>query len=273
VNDLLAFETHVIDKVDGVVMPKAGDFDFAIETFAYPDGNAMSLKDIHIHLPKGKMLGLVGKTGSGKSTLLRLLMREFDEYTGSITYGTKSIKEFPMDDYLPMIANVPQDHFLFSMSVRNNIAFAQVDAPMEEVENAAKIASIHEDILGFKDGYDTMVGERGVSLSGGQKQRLSIARALMVDSELLILDDALSAVDAKTEEAILTNLKEGNKQTTIITAHRLSSVMHADEIIVMDEGKIVERGTHEQLLEEDKWYAQMWQLQQIEGEDVEYGRN
>jgi len=273
VEELLAIETHVIDRQDGKELARGGDFAFDIASFAYPKDEGASLEDIHIELKKGKMLGLVGKTGSGKSTLLRLLMREFDEYQGAITYGGADIKELAMDDYLPLIANVPQDHFLFSMSVADNIRFANVTADMEQVQAAAKIASVHDDILSFKDGYETMVGERGVSLSGGQKQRLSIARALMVNSELLILDDALSAVDAKTEEAILTNLKQDNKQTTIIVAHRLSSVMQADEIIVMDNGRISERGTHEELLASKKWYAQMWHLQQIQGEESDYGRN
>lgn len=151
------------------------------------------------------------------------------------------------------------------MTIRDNIRFANPDFTQEEVEKAADLAFINEDILGFPKGYDTMVGERGVSLSGGQKQRISIARALIVNPELLILDDALSAVDAKTEEAILKNLKEfRSEKTTIIAAHRLSSVMHAQEIVVIDEGRIVERGSHSELLALDGWYSRMWRKQQLE---------
>lgn len=180
-------------------------------------------------------------------------------------FGEHDIKAYRLQALLAAIGYVPQDHFLFSMTIRDNIRFAAPKSTQTMVEEVAKLAAIHEDIQAFVQGYDTLVGERGVSLSGGQKQRISIARSLITKPELLILDDALSAVDAKTEEAILQHLQaRTNGQTTIITAHRLSSVMHADEIIVMDQGTIVERGTHSQLLTNHGWYAQMWSKQQLE---------
>ena len=267
VDELLHEETQVIDQTNGVLPKRQADFEIRIIDFAYPEDSGTSLHQVQISLPQGKMLGIVGKTGAGKSTILKLLLREFDGYIGQITYGGSDIRELSMDSYLPLIGYVPQEHFLFSASVADNIRFAAPEATQEQVEAVARLAAIHTDILHFANGYETLVGERGVSLSGGQKQRLSIARALLVDSELLILDDALSAVDAKTEVEILRNLKNDRKQTTIIVAHRLSSVMYADEIIVMDGGTIAERGTHTELIALGGWYAQMWALQKIgEGE-------
>lgn len=210
-------------------------------------------------------MGIVGKTGAGKTTIIKLLMREYDQYQGKLMIGGKDIKEYSLDALLQSIGYVPQDHFLFSMTIRENIRFSNPALPEDAVEKAATMAFINNEIKELPKGYDTLVGERGVSLSGGQKQRISIARALIQNPELLILDDALSAVDAKTEEAILQNLKSNRKEkTTIIAAHRLSSVMHAKEILVIDQGKIVERGTHEELLTLGGWYQQMWDKQQLE---------
>lgn len=207
----------------------------------------------------------MGKTGSGKTTIFKLLLREYDRYKGQITYGGHDIRDYSLDALLQHIGYVPQDQFLFSTTIMNNIRFANQDFDQSKVDYVAKITAIHEDILEMEDGYNTLVGERGVSLSGGQKQRLAIARALIINPELLILDDALSAVDAKTEEAILSELKkERSEQTTIIAAHRISSVMHADEIIVIDNGGISERGTHKQLLESNGWYKEMHDKQQLE---------
>ena len=204
---------------------------------------------------------------------MKLLLRQYDDYQGKITYGNIDIKDYTLDALLHSIGYVPQDHFLFSMTIRDNIRFANPQATQEQVEMAARLAAIHEDIEALPEGYDTMVGERGVSLSGGQKQRVSIARALLVEPELLILDDALSAVDATTEEAILSGLKQVRAdKTTIISAHRLSSVMHAKEIIVLDGGQVIERGTHEELLALDGWYKRMWDRQQLEAK-IEGGVN
>lgn len=265
VNVLLQEKSHIKEPKEAIKKPAKGALEVAITAFHYHDGTDDALEQIKFTIAEGDTLGIVGKTGSGKTTILKLLMREYDEYTGHIYFGGRDIKEYSLDALLLSIGYVPQDHFLFSMSVRDNIRFAVPKLSQEKVEQAAKMAYIHDDIEDFPKGYDTEVGERGVSLSGGQKQRLSIARALVVDPELLILDDALSAVDAKTEEAILANLKaQRQHKTTIISAHRLSSVMHAKEIIVVDKGRIVERGTHHELLALGGWYKRMWDKQQLE---------
>jgi ATP-binding cassette subfamily B protein len=265
VSELLKENTHIVEAPNAITTPAKGTLAVDIKQFQYPDGEGTALNDIDFSIEEGQVLGVVGKTGAGKTTLLKLIMREYDSYQGEIQFGHHSLKEYSLDALLQSIGYVPQDHFLFSMTIRDNIRFADPTLPQEKIEQAADLAVIDEDIKAFPEGYDTMVGERGVSLSGGQKQRISIARALIVDPELLILDDALSAVDAKTEEAILQNLKEYRQnKTTIIAAHRLSSVMHAKEIVVVDEGRITERGNHEELLALNGWYKRMWDKQQLE---------
>lgn len=265
VNELLHEKTHIIEKKDAIQTPAIGQVSMEITQFTYPKDDHVTLEQINFTIGVGETLGIVGKTGAGKTTILKLLMREYDHYEGQVTFGGHDIKEYSLDALMNSMGYVPQDHFLFSMTVRDNIRFANPDFTEAKVEQAAEIAFINNEVKAFPKGYDTLVGERGVSLSGGQKQRISIARALIVDPELLILDDALSAVDSKTEEAILSNLKEARKEkTTIISAHRLSSVMHAKEIIVLDEGKIVERGTHQELLSLAGWYKRMWDKQQLE---------
>ena len=258
--------TPEINDVHGAIDSKPeGNIEFNIDTFKFTGDERSALHDVHFTLKRGETLGIVGKTGSGKTAILKLLLREFEGYEGSILYGGKPITLYKQQRLREAIGYVPQDHFLFSTTLSENIAFTNPRIGEEKIHEAAKLAHIHEDILGFTEGYNTIVGERGVSLSGGQKQRVSIARALIMKPELLILDDSLSAVDAKTEEAILESLKQTRTgETTIITSHRLSAIQHAHKIIVMHEGTIVEEGTHEELIELDGRYKEMYDLQQLE---------
>lgn len=243
-----------------------GDLTYQVKSFAYPDEPQIPvLHNIDFTLKTGQTLGLVGKVGAGKTTIIQLLLREFDKYDGQITLNGHDIREIPLNVLLRQISYVPQDNYLFSTSIQKNIAFSNADSDQNSIITAAKKSDLHNDILQMPGGYNTLIGENGVSLSGGQKQRMSIARALLKQSKILVLDDALSAVDARTEMAILESLrKERDGKTTLIATHRLTSVMNADLILVLKNGRIVERGTHEQLLAEQGWYAEMWQRQELE---------
>lgn len=271
VTAILREKSDIIDDPNALDEVPNGNIHFAISRFTYPGEKEPVLTDIHFTLNRGETLGIVGKTGAGKTTLLKLLTREFDGIDGTIKIAGYPLQQYKIGKLREAIGYVPQEHFLFSATVSENIAFANPDVNVESIYDSAKLANIHEDILQFTEGYHTVVGERGVSLSGGQKQRISIARALMMEPEVLLLDDSLSAVDAKTEELILTSLRQNRAgKTTIISAHRLSAIEHADLILVLDEGKIIQRGTHEQLMNEEGWYKDMYLHQQLE-ELVELG--
>ena len=263
IESLLSQESPVKDPespLDGI---ENGRLDYAIDRFAFEDEE--TLRDIHFSLEKGQTLGLVGQTGSGKTALIKLLLREYDVDQGAIYLNGHDIRAYRLADLRSLMGYVPQDQFLFASSILENICFGNPDLPFSAVEEATQLAQVYQDIQAMPEGFDTVIGEKGVSLSGGQKQRLAMSRAMILNPDILILDDSLSAVDAKTEFAIIDNLKETRKdKTTIITAHRLSAVVHADLILVMQDGRIIERGTHEGLLALDGWYAQTYQSQQLE---------
>ncbi|MDH0868072.1 ABC transporter transmembrane domain-containing protein [Mitsuaria sp. GD03876] len=237
-------------------------------TFQYPGMSQPALEDIVLSLPPGRTLGIVGATGSGKSTLLRLLLRQYEPGAGTVRVGGLPAPEIRLDALRRALAWVPQEPFLFSASVADNIALARPEATREQVIAVAELAAVHEDIARLPQGYETLVGERGVTLSGGQRQRVAIARALLAEAPVLLLDDALSAVDSGTETQILGHwreLRERHPERSLaVVSHRLSAVMEADEIVVLKQGRIVERGRHEDLIALGGWYAGQWRYQQLE---------
>ncbi len=238
-------------------------------SFTYPDTDVEVLKDISFNLPASSTLGIVGRTGSGKTTLIELLMRLYDPPPGTVFIDGIDVSERKISQVRGLFGYVPQETFLFAMSIADNIAFGNQSIPLETVKHLADLAEIGSEIEGFKEGYETMVGERGITLSGGQKQRIAIARALAVAPSILVLDDSLSAIDTETESAILAKLKkEISGLTNILIAHRISTVQHADLILVLDNGKLVEKGTHKSLLEQNGYYTELYRMQQLE-EEVE----
>lgn len=255
-DDMEKTGTKAIKTADDIVMHGL--------TFQYPSSSEKNLDGIDMILEKGKTLGIVGKTGAGKTTLIRQLLRQYPLGTGDFRYGQEPVQNYRKQSVQGLIGYVPQDHILFSRSVRENIAFGKVGATDEEIMESIRIASFDEDLVKMNHGLDTMIGEKGVSISGGQKQRISIARALIKNPQILILDDSLSAVDANTEQKIIDNIRRVRKgKTTIISTHRLTAVKQADEIIVMEDGKIIERGTHEELLQEQGWYYVQFHRQEL----------
>ncbi len=244
-----------------------GTIEFKNVSFTYDDTNITALKNVSFKVSKGETLAIIGKTGSGKSTILELIGRLYDIDQGEILIDERNIESLNLESLRESIGYVPQDAFLFSDSIRNNIKFGKTDATEEEIITAAKNASVHKNIMGFSKGYDTVLGERGITLSGGQKQRVSIARAIIHDPEILLFDDCLSAVDTETEEEILNNLFEITKdKTTIIVSHRISSAKNADKIIILEDGQIVQKGTHQQLLDSPGYYKELYAKQLNEKE-------
>ncbi|WP_017186903.1 ABC transporter ATP-binding protein [Alkalibacillus haloalkaliphilus] len=265
--EVLSHEPDVQDPNDEVSITTPKKIDFNQVIFKYPQAESYQLYGITLEIKQGETVGIVGKTGAGKTTLIRQLLREYPPAEhGIVTINDAPIEQFPLSMTREWIGYVPQDHILFSKTVRQNILFGDVNASDEEIYRILELASLREDIEHLPDGLNTIVGESGVTLSGGQKQRVSLARALIKDPECLILDDSLSAVDGQTETKIIQHLKEERShKTTIIVAHRLSAVKHADQIIVLDEGKMIEHGTHEQLMKQRNWYFKQYVKQQMEG--------
>lgn len=244
------------------------DLRFENYTFKYPTSPYNNLENINIFIPEGSTLGIVGKTGSGKSTLIKQILKEYEYGSGDVLLGNNPLKNIEISSLMSKIGYVPQDSVLFSKTIKENILIGKNDADDEKIEMAIYLAGLSKDISNFSKGVNTLVGERGVSISGGQKQRISIARALLKEPDILILDDSLSAVDSKTQMNIIQNIRNIRKdKTTIIVSHRLSLVSHAQEIIVMNDGKIVERGNHENLMEQNGWYATQYQTQQLKEDE------
>jgi ATP-binding cassette subfamily B protein/ATP-binding cassette subfamily C protein/ATP-binding cassette subfamily B multidrug efflux pump len=233
--------------------------------FRYPGQARPALDGVSFELAAGRTLGLVGPTGAGKSTLLRLLLRHHAPGAGSLRWAGVDLQDYTLAALRAGIAWVPQEAFLFSASVAENLALARPGATREQIAGAAQLAAVHEDILRLPQGYDTPVGERGVTLSGGQRQRVALARALLADAPMLLLDDTLTAVDTDTEARILEHLRRSRTgRTTIIVSHRLSAVADADQVVVLRDGHVAEQGDHAALLAANGWYARQWRYQQLE---------
>ena len=266
INRFLQEHPEITDG-NGAGISQALTLEFEAVSLTYTETGIEALKDVSFELKPGQKLGIVGAVGSGKSTLFDVITRLYDVDKGQIRIAGIPVQDFQLDQLRELIGIVPQNPFLFSVTIADNIRFGTQDASQAEIEEAAKLADVHQNIVDFNEGYETLLGERGVTLSGGQIQRVSIARALIKDPEILLLDDCLSAVDTDTEEKILSNLKKiRSKKTTIIISHRVTSVIDSNLILVLKEGEIIEQGTHKSLLNEKGYYQDLFRKQQTENE-------
>jgi ATP-binding cassette subfamily B multidrug efflux pump len=268
INEFLQSTPTIQNKKDASIQPISGSIEFQNVDFTYPHTGIKAIQQLNIKIEKGQKVLVLGKTGSGKSTLAQLLLRFYDPQTGTVKIGDKDIRDIDARILREQISYVQQDVFLFSDTVANNISFGlSENASIEKIEKAAQFSNVHQEILGFDKGYETLIGERGVTLSGGQKQRISIARALIKDPEIIVFDDCLSAVDAKTEYRILSNLYTYLKEkTAIIITHRIFSTFRFDKILVLENGSIIEMGNHEALMNQNGYYAELYRLQLTEQE-------
>ncbi len=272
IDEVLTEDIDIEDKAetDKDIEEIKGRIEFKNVSFKYPGAETYALKNLDLVIEAGKNAAIVGRTGSGKTTIIRLIPRLFEATEGEILIDGENIENIPLDILRKNIGFVPQDTFLFSDTIGENISFGTVNAGKEEIEEAAEKAQVRDNILDFEKKFETMLGERGITLSGGQKQRTAIARALIRDPKIIILDDSLSAVDTKTEEAILQHLrKELKGRTTIMISHRISTIKDADIIYFVKDGSIVEEGTHKELLEKEGHYSAMYNKQLIEEELAE----
>ncbi len=266
INEFLKEKPQIKNNTEAPT-PVNGDIHFDNVTFTYEDTNITALKNVTFSIKNGETVAIIGKTGSGKSTILELIGRLYDVTSGTLKIDGTPIEQLNLNDLRKAIGYVPQDSFLFSDTILENIKFGKAEATQEEVEEAAKIAVVHENIIDFSKGYDTILGERGITLSGGQKQRVSIARAIIKDPKILLFDDSLSAVDTETEEQILNHIhKEAGSKTTLIVSHRISSAKNADRIIILDEGQVLQEGTHATLITKPGYYQELYQKQLEEKE-------